>query len=431
MRILGGILKGRKLFSLGAVLCILFISALVGFSLVEAEPSSQFPRISPPFQIWDDAGQNSNPAVAYNPLRDEYLVVWSTIQDEFSTDIWGRRLRGDGSPIPNGWFNIDNYAGMHLINPAVAYNSQTDQYLVVYSAEFSMDDHDIWGKIINWDGGLSSRLYIDTRPQRQMDPAVVYNNLENQYLVAYSDWLNTTTVNLRLKTLNQSGAEINSASIVSAAGQFRGSPDLAFSAPDNRYMVVYGHEGSFLPRIYGKSFSPELVSLSPEFNYNDDGSGGQYPKIACSTDECIVAWVGIMGSGVKARRIATDGTPFAPNGGFEIAAPVKDIIQDSPAISLFKPWGYLFTWNHFLSTSADESDVYGSVVAYGQNHPMGNSFPVDTRTYHEGYPDLACGFYGRCLLVISHNPVQYPTGDKEISGRFISTLLNFVPLIIK
>lgn len=421
----------RKLFTLGVVFCILFLSAPRGIEPVEAETSSQFPQISPPFQIWDDAGQNDNPAVVYNPLHDEYLVVWATTQDQFSTDIWGRRLRGDGTPIPNGWFNIDNYAGMHLLSPTVAYNSHTDQYLVVYSAEFSMDDLDIWGKIVNWNGSLSSRLYFDARLQRQMDPAVVYNHLENQYLVAYSDWQTSSTVNLMLKTLNQNGVVIDSTSIVSAADQYRGNPSLAYSALDNRYLVVYGYEGSFLPRIYGKSFSSKLGSLSPEFHYNDDGSGGQNPNIACSTHECLVTWSVIMGSGVRARRIAPDGTPLGPNGGFEIAAPIKDIIQASPAISIFNPWGYLITWSNFLSTSADESDIYGSVVGFGDNNPMGTYFPVDERAYFESTPDLACDFYGRCLLALSHNPVQYPAGDKEISGRLISTILNYIPLNMK
>jgi hypothetical protein len=70
---------------------------------IQAIDSVQFvPQFGPVIQIWDDAGDNLYPAVAYNPLHDEYLVVWVTKQDESSWDIWGRRLRGDGSPIPNG-----------------------------------------------------------------------------------------------------------------------------------------------------------------------------------------------------------------------------------------------------------------------------------------------------------------------------------------
>ena len=78
----------KKMFSICLSLCLLSITAPLGINSAGADNSSQVvPQISPPFQIWDDAGQNSNPAVAYNPLRDEFFVVWSTMQDEFSTDI--------------------------------------------------------------------------------------------------------------------------------------------------------------------------------------------------------------------------------------------------------------------------------------------------------------------------------------------------------
>jgi len=98
-------------------LCCVISFLLIGVKLVpeadQAGPDIKvIPELGPFIQVWDDAGQNVNPAIAYNSQRDEYLVVWVTEQDEFSWDIWGRRLRSDGSQIPNGWFNIDNIAGV-------------------------------------------------------------------------------------------------------------------------------------------------------------------------------------------------------------------------------------------------------------------------------------------------------------------------------
>jgi hypothetical protein len=423
----------EKLLTFILILCIILIGAGIESETAEAEPSQQLlPEMGPFIQIWDDAGSNSNPVVAYNPHRDEYLVVWVTAQDQFSSDIWGRRLRGDGSLIPNSWFNIDNFAGIHLVNPAIAYNSQTDQYLVVYTAELSTDDHDIWGKLVNWNGGLSSRLYIDSRLQEQNHPAVAYNKHENQYLVAYSDWQSSSTVNVYLQTLNPVGGGVKATAIVSATGEYRGGPDLAYNVLDNRYLVVYGYESSFLPRILGKSFSATLVSLSPEFHYNDDGDLGTNPKIACHVESCLVAWNGFGDSKkIKARRISRDGTSLGPNGGFEIAAPIQNVIQSTSRVSLFKPWGYLITWNHFLTTTADMGDVYGVVVGFGKDQTMGNSFPIDDRSHYEGSSDLACDPSGSCLAVNSHNPVQYPAGDMEISGRLVFTLRNFIPLSMR
>jgi hypothetical protein len=421
-----------RLFNIILVLSLIFISLGIFSELAAAGPDQQvIPELGPIIRIWDDAGSNSNPAIAYNSLHDEFLVVWATMQDAFSTDIWARRLHSDGSPISSGVFNIDNFAGIHLIDPAVSYNPQTDQYLVVYTAEFSMEDHDIWGKVVNWNGSLSSRLYIDNRGQVQNSPAVVYNPRENQYLVAYSDWQTANTVNVRLKTLDQAGGEVDNAEIISASGQFRGTPDLAHNPRDNQYMVVYGYEGSFLPRIMGKSFSATLGSTSPEFHYNDDGIGGMEPVVACNLQDCLVTWQGLMGSGVKARRTALDGSPLGTVGGFEIAAPIPDIIQEAIAVTWFDPWGYLVSWNQFLSTSGNTSDVMGALVGSKQDTLLGNIFPLDDRLYFAGWPEMACAPSGSCLFVDTHNPVEYPNGDNEINGRLVFTHRNYIPLAIR
>lgn len=53
-----------------------------------------------------DAGQ---PDIAYNSVRDEYLVVW-TNSAPGDSEIWGRRLRSDGSPIGDP-FQISGLTG--------------------------------------------------------------------------------------------------------------------------------------------------------------------------------------------------------------------------------------------------------------------------------------------------------------------------------
>ncbi len=426
----------NRKFLLIFLFCI--ISLLVTASIVragsvpgfiQAKDSVQFvPQLGPVIQIWDDAGDNYKPSVAYNPLHDEYLVVWVTKQDELNWDIWGRRLRGDGSLIPNGWFNIDNIAGYHLVDPAVVYNPHTDQYLVVYTIEISNNDHDILGKLVDWNGILSSRIPIDERLLKQTDPAIAYNNQDHHYLVAYTDWQVSGSVNVYLQSLDEEGSKIGNATIASGSGEYRGDPDMAYDAEYNRYLIVYYNEGSFPPRILGRTVSADLSSLSPEFHYNDDGTMGSDPKISCSSSECLVVWGYMADSYVKARRVSRDATPLGPNGGFEIAGLIQDVIQRIPSVSIFSPWGYLITWDYFLTTTADKGDVYGRVVGFGMDQPMGNAFPIDNRQNFQGYSDLACAPTGSCLLVDSHNPLEYPAGDYEINGRLVYTLQVFLPL---
>jgi hypothetical protein len=274
-------------------------------------------------------------------------------------------------------------------------------------------------------------LYIDDRVQNQSDPAAAYNNIENQYLVAYSDWQTSSTVNIQLKSLNAAGNGLNSASILSGTDQYRGGPDLAYNSLNNQYLVVYGNEGPLPPRILGKSFSATLVSISPEFQYNDDGIFGTNPKITCHANECLVAWNGIIDSTVKARRISLSGTPLGPAGGFEISGYIENVYHQVASVSLLKPWGYLITWNYFLMTSADEGDVVGVMVGFGEDQTLGNSFTMDNRPHYQGKSDLACDRSGSCLMANSHNPVHYPGGDLEISGRLVFTSRNYLPLTLR
>lgn len=423
---------GKPILLLVILLVILLYPGDVQGDIPSNDSLQFMPQLGPFIPIWIDAMDNISPSVAYNPLHDEYLVVWVTKQGEFSWDIWGRRIRGDGSLIPNGWFNIDNVAGYHLVDPDVVYNPYTDQYLVVYTYELSDTNHDIWGKFISWNGVLSSRIIIDSRLLVQKHPAVAYNSQEHQYVIAYCDHQASGSMDVYLRTLDESGSLVGSA-ILAAGDPYSCyfEPDVAYIEQYNHYLVVYGAEFPFIPRILGKTISADLSSLSPEFHYNDDEVIGYNPDIACSLNECLVSWGSGTHGYVKARRVSLDGTPLGPFGGFEIGHTIENIHKRVPSVSLFNPWGYLVVWFTWDIHSNDHGDIYSRVVGFGKDQPLGSEYPVDNRPYYESQPSLACGPTGSCLLVNTHNPLEYPAGDDEISGRLIYTPQVFQPLIIR
>ena len=84
--------------------------------------------------MWGDASLDSGePAVAYNSVRDAYLVVWEDAQAS-EIAIYAQRVGSDGQ-LQGGRITVAAYATYTSTQPAVAYSPTTDQYLVVYTTE--------------------------------------------------------------------------------------------------------------------------------------------------------------------------------------------------------------------------------------------------------------------------------------------------------
>jgi hypothetical protein len=101
------------------------------------------------------------PAVAYNSTNNEYLVVWrgdDTTDDE--NEIFGQRVNAaTGAEVGQNDFRIsdmgpDGDPGFLASNPAVAYNSTNNQYLVVWEGldghpPLRDSEYEIYGQRLN------------------------------------------------------------------------------------------------------------------------------------------------------------------------------------------------------------------------------------------------------------------------------------------
>jgi fimbrial isopeptide formation D2 family protein/uncharacterized repeat protein (TIGR01451 family) len=86
-----------------------------------------------------DANTGRDPSVAYNPITDEYLVVWAgRTSDDTTPHGYARRLAADGS-FPAGQFRFDSggspaYTFQAVGAPRVAYSPSFGEYLIVWRA---------------------------------------------------------------------------------------------------------------------------------------------------------------------------------------------------------------------------------------------------------------------------------------------------------
>lgn len=146
--------------------------------------------------------------VAYNPARNEYLVVWSgddntppLVDGEF--EIFGQRLTALGAQIGSNDFRIsrmgpDSNPNYDANTPAVVYNKENDEYLVTWSgddttAPLANNEFEVFGQRLDTVGtaiGSAFRLSSmgpdgDAR-YIALTPALTYNSTNNEYFAVWA-----------------------------------------------------------------------------------------------------------------------------------------------------------------------------------------------------------------------------------------------------
>jgi len=219
-----------------------------------------------------------DPDVAYNPIANEYLVVWEGTNDicggvgSPDREIFAQRVdAATGSPIdsPISVSQMDppDCSPPHrALDPAVAYNATEDEYLIVFEGDQDelggvvSGEFEIWGQRVSGDLGdpvgmddfrISDMGGTGDQDFDARDPAVVWNATENEYMVVWSGEDNigglidgeTEIFGQRLdETGTEQGANDFRISDVGGTGDaIYGAiePDVAWNANENEYLVVW------------------------------------------------------------------------------------------------------------------------------------------------------------------------------------------------
>jgi hypothetical protein len=251
-------------------------------------------------------------------------------------EIFGQRVSATGAEIgtdlrlsdmgPDGDVNYDAW------DPAVAYDSVDNEYLVVWAGDddtggLVYDEDEIFGQRVNAatggeigtdlrlsDMGPDGSKYYDAR-----DPAVAYDSADNEYLVVWaSDDDTSPLVDEEFEIFGQlvdaaTGAEIGTDFRLSDMGPDGDAtydalyPAVAYDSVDNEYLVVWEGEddtgtlvsGEF--EIYGQRVEADTgMEIDTDLRLSDMGPDGDatydalYPAVAGSSagNEYLVAWHG-------------------------------------------------------------------------------------------------------------------------------------------
>ncbi len=183
-----------------------------------------------------------SPAVAYNSQHKQYLVVWYN-QWASSFDIYAQRVNSSGQLVGE-WFSVASGPNNRLC-PAVAYNATDDEYLVVYMYDASGNGthYDIMGQRLDWNGakiGGAFQIAIATGDTSNYLPKVVWKQEFDEYLVVwgYRD-LASVPIGIGETLIDNLGAKRYGT--ILAGENHPDSPDLVWEPLFNRYLVVWSY----------------------------------------------------------------------------------------------------------------------------------------------------------------------------------------------
>lgn len=250
-----------------------------------------------------DGDQNYDaydPDVAYNSNSGDYLVVWSgdhhfgLMDDEF--EISGRRIFADGSfdyvylySDMGGIYNKDYDA----FEPAVTYNPDKDEWLIVWWGNEDIPvagnpEYEIYGQFVKFGmGGIPqigvndfriSDMGPDGYPNYSGEsPDIAYDTNKQLYLVVWHGDLTENELetfgqlidadsreevgfnDFRLSDMGPDGNEFFDAAMSS----------VAFSNTDNNFLIVWGGDDDTAPlvnnehEIFGQRYAPLLPVFLP------------------------------------------------------------------------------------------------------------------------------------------------------------------------
>jgi len=301
------------------------------------------------------------PQVAYNSLHEEYLVVWHDLcaSGTPANHVYGRRLDRWGKPV-GGVFEVGaSTDGRNRWDAAVVYDSVDDHYLVTYTYDYNGDasDLDIRGRYLAWNGPdpASLEFPIALTGLDEQGSRVAYSPLSGIFVVVHErehEDLGSVVAGA-LFAYGSSPFWFNV-----AASALRVNPDIVYDSFYNLFAVAYDDQSE----VYVTVVDDAGDVFFPEVTVSNSNRPEAYPAVAACLAQYLVAWD--------------------------------------------------YQWE------VDDFDIWARYL-YSNAQPDGDTFPVAQTYAGERTPRIACLFGGLEYLVVYSEEVA---GDDVACGnRYTST----------
>lgn len=203
----------------------------------------------------------ANPAVAFDPANNRYLIAWSSA----AGGIDARLMNGTGETAGGVLTLIPG--ALRANNPSLAFNPSAKEYLLAFDL-FSKSVSDVYGQLLNADGGLSGQVFIvSDAADRQAEPSAVYDSAENRYAVFWSDSRDIAASGLNVygQLLDKDGKPAGGNARLATRAL---SPRALYSPDQKIYLlswIVQNAQDSNDAYLLGRYLNPDLTALGSKF----------------------------------------------------------------------------------------------------------------------------------------------------------------------
>jgi len=273
-------MKTLSVFHRIALVTVLTVCCSVAF-LAQADAALPF------FQISDAVNtpvpqEATRSDIVYNLTSAQWFVVWEQ-EDSLSSDVYGRVLAVDGTPI-TAPFQISPPETLDTVgagHPAVAWNDTDNEYLVVWESDATgFDDFEIWGHRVSTTGTLLDTAFVlSTTVDDARHADVAYSDSTNQYLVVWQADVSNIVVDVDIygQRVSAAGAEVGGDFRISfhsnpAANRTAFDPAVTSNSIDKEYLVLWTSDGPIGDNrfeVFGVRLDVAGAALSAAFRISD------------------------------------------------------------------------------------------------------------------------------------------------------------------
>lgn len=411
-------------------------SLLAGSFRLDAARGNELKGVSPIFEIYSDTVRQYYISVAFNPGSGSYLVVWDTVEDSNTTDLWARPVFMDGSLGPV--FNIDAIATEKMYVPTVAADQIRLRFLVVYTQVDASNNKTIFARTVTFNGSqINPPIPIMTTSTAGLInfSSVVYNPTRDEYLLVYDDNSDPAcnnskmyAVHINAETLALS-TPVEIGACTSDEYNYRGVVALNPVTGQYQLAYVFVDTANTTASLITRWLSADLTQLGMPVEIDND-SYSQWVTLSGGKGTFLSIFIGLDAG----KHMQIYGQFIGIDGGllgepFQI--PVTMNNPDSvwfPQVAFSGSLGYLVFWS-FKPTddTGDGFNAYYRLIPERPILPTTPEFVLAGGPGDQGYLAGSCVPGMQCLMAF----LDDQSGDDDIFGRIFFISHQLLPLVAK